>query len=68
MSVIFNMLVTISSLRLLLTTVSMFDTMGAPLVELNQTVLSATLSSLLSEIVQLNTASVPSQNVRLAGC
>ena len=65
---IVNLLVTILPSRLLLITVLMFDEIRVPVVKLNQIVLSANPSVLLSTIMQLNVASVPSQNVLLAGC
>ena len=63
-SKIVNTLVTISPTRVFST---MSDDILAPLITLNQTVLSATSLVLLSKIVQLNVTSVPSQNVPLAG-
>ena len=64
MFIIGNVLVTISPSRMLLST----NCMLALDVTLNQIVLSATPVVLLSNIVQFNVASVPSQNVALAGC
>ena len=64
MSIIGNILVTISPSRTLLST----NCILAPFVTLNQIVLSATPVVLLSNTVQFNVASVPSQNVALAGC
>ena len=64
MFIIGNVLVTISPSRTLLST----NCMLALDVTLNQIVLSATPVVLLSNIVQFKVASVPSQNVALAGC
>ena len=65
---IVNLLITTLPSRLLLITVLMFDCTLALVVRLNQAVLSATPSILSSTIAQFNVASVPSQNVSLAGC
>ena len=60
-----NTLVTTSPSRLLLT---LLPDIAAPVFTLNHTVSSAILPVLLSKIVQYSIASVPSQNVSLAGC
>ena len=59
-----NMLVTISPSRLLLNKSS---NTASPFVKLYQTVSSAALPVLLSKMMQVNVAFVPSQNVSLAG-